>query len=172
MVVRPLLELSKCSFWKIMVELATFFMIAPASLFGKHVMNAGVDLILTSPGRTTVEICLAMIAACAHTLRTMFRATFTNRTTASGQRVYRSEERTNPTAPRTTCVAEPDNLEMDNIAVQGRTRSLSAESQESIISHAETREARITKTTDFEVKMSDGSLPEARSHGRPLYYDF
>lgn len=155
-----------------MARLATFSTTVPASPSGKHSKNTVDESELTSPVRTTVEICLAMIAACAHTLRSLFHSSFTNGTTASEHRGYHSHQTTHRNAPCANSTADQAPIEMGTTTAQGRSRSPGAESQESIVLHGEIQETTITKTTDFEVTISDGSSSETRHNGRLSYHKF
>jgi len=108
--------------------------------------------VLTMLPRTTVEICLAMIAACAHTLRSLFKIAFVRDTDAASRRTGQYGGITRNTFR--TVRSDPKGTELDSKG-SGRCKIYPGGSQESIIPRDEGHNA-ITKTTVLDVFVADG----------------
>ena len=111
--------------------------------------------ILTISPRTTVEICLAIIAACVHTLRSLFKTAFGVGNTATGRAgQYGGISRNSVRTVR----SDPKGTELDKKGL-GRFTIYPGRSQESIIPRGEEHNA-IMKTTVLDVFVADGDRVE------------
>jgi hypothetical protein len=99
-----------------------------------------------------VEICLAMIAACAHTLRSLFKTAFVRDADAASRRTGQYGGITRQTIR--TVRSDPKGTELDSKGL-GRCMIYPGGSQESIIPHGEGSNA-IMKTTVLDVFVADG----------------
>jgi hypothetical protein len=109
--------------------------------------------ILTRLPRTTVEIYLAMIAACAQTLRSLFKTAFVRDTDAASRRTGQYVGITRNTVR--TARPNPKGTELDSKEGLGRCASYPGGSQESIIPHGKGENA-IMKMTVLDVFVADG----------------
>jgi hypothetical protein len=118
--------------------------------------------VLTRLPRTTVEICLAMIAACAHTLRSLFKTAFVRDTDVASRRTGQYGGITRNTVR--TVRSDPKGTELDRKKGLGRCVVYPGGSQESIIPHGEGN--AIMKTTVLDVFVADGDRVGRADQGR------